>query len=129
MSSKLGVSNPVSAGQVIGSFNASSVSDTDWHTLTSNDFYDATSGTQFTDGLQFAFVALVSSSTSTLSYLKLRAAAGAGDGKTNTDGVIPVFGRIEVDVQALQAGTSVTSIAYAKGAAGDSVVIIAGFNK
>jgi hypothetical protein len=129
MSSKLGVSNPVSAGQVIGSFNASSVSDTDWHTLTSNDFYDATSGTQFTDGLQFAFVALVSSSTSTLSYLKLRAAAGAGDGKTNSDGVIPVFGRIEVDVQALQAGTSVTSIAYAKGAAGDSVVIIAGFNK
>jgi hypothetical protein len=129
MGNKLGVSNPVSAGQVIGSFNASSVSDTDWHTLTSNDFYDATSGTQFTDGLQFAFVALVSSSTSTLSYLKLRAAAGAGDGKTNSDGVIPVFGRIEVDVQALQAGTSVTSIAYAKGAAGDSVVIIAGFNK
>lgn len=129
MGNKLGVSNPVSAGQVIGSYNASSVSDTSWHTLTSDDFYDSTSGTQLTDGLQFAFVGLISSSTSTLSYLKLRAAAGAGDGKTNTDGVIPVFGRFEVDVQALQAGNDVTSIAYAKGAAGDSVVLVAGFNK
>lgn len=129
MGNKLGVSNPVSAGQVIGSYNASSVSDTNWHTLTSDDFYDSTSGTQLTDGLQFAFVGLISSSTSTLSYLKLRAAASAGDGKTNTDGVIPVFGRFEVDVQALQAGNDVTSIAYAKGAAGDSVVLVAGFNK
>lgn len=127
MGNKLGVSNPVSAGQVIGSYNASSVSDTDWHTLTSNEFYDATTGTQLADGLQFAFVALISSSTSTLSYLKLREASGAGDGKTNTDGVIPVFGRFTVDSQALQ--SNVTSIAYAKGAAGDSVVIVAGFNK
>jgi hypothetical protein len=61
--------------------------------------------------------------------LKLREASGAGDGKTNTDGVIPVFGRFEVDVQALQDGASVTSIAYAKGATGDSVVLVAGFNK
>ena len=129
MSNKLSVQNPISAGQIIGAYNASSVSDTNWHTLTSDDFYDSTSGTQLTDGLQFAFVGLISSSTSTLSYLKLRAAAGAGDGKTNTDGVIPVFGRFEVDVQALQAGASVTSIAYAKGAAGDSVVLVAGFNK
>ena len=129
MGNKLGVSNPVSAGQVIGSYNASSVSDTDWHTLTSNEFYDATSGTQLADGLQFAFIAMVSSSSTTLSYIKLREASGAGDGKTNTDGVIPVFGRFEVDVQALQDGASVTSIAYAKGAAGDSVVIVAGFNK
>ena len=129
MGNKLGVSNPVSAGQVIGSYNASSVSDTDWHTLTGNEFYDATTGTQLADGLQFAFVALISSSTSTLSYLKLREASGAGDGKTNTDGVIPVFGRFEVDVQALQDGASVTSIAYAKGATGDSVVLVAGFNK
>ena len=129
MGNKLGVSNPASAGQVIAAYNASSVADTNWHTLTSNDFYDVTSGTQFADGLQFAYVELVSSSTSTLSYFKLRAAAGAGDGKTNTDGVIPVFGRCGIDVQAIQAGASVTSIAYAKGAAGDSVVLVAGFNK
>ena len=95
----------------------------------SNEFYDTVTGNQITDGLKFAFVALISSSTSTLSFLKLRAAAGASDGKTNSDGVIPVFGRFEIDSQALQAGDLVTSIAYAKGASGDSVVIIAGFNK
>jgi len=127
--SKLGVQNPITAGQVVASYNASSVSDTDWHTLTSNEFYDTITGTQLTDGLQFAFIALISSSASTLSFLKLRAASGGSDGKTNTDGVIPVFGRFEIDSQALQAGTSVTSIAYAKGASGDSVVIVAGFNK
>ena len=69
MGNKLGVSNPVSAGQVIGSYNASSVSDTDWHTLTSNEFYDATTGTQLADGLQFAFVALISSSTLSLIHI------------------------------------------------------------
>ena len=127
--SKLGVQNPITAGQIVGAYNASSVSDTDWHTLTSNEFYDTVTGNQITDGLKFAFVALISSSTSTLSFLKLRAAAGAGDGKTNTDGVIPVFGRFEIDSQALQSGDLVTSIAYAKGASGDSVVIVAGFNK
>ena len=127
--SKLGVQNPITAGQLVGAYNASSVSDTDWHTLTSNEFYDTVTGNQITDGLKFAFVALISSSTSTLSFLKLRAAAGASDGKTNSDGVIPVFGRFEIDSQALQAGDLVTSIAYAQGASGDSVVIIAGFNK
>ena len=127
--SKLGVQNPITAGQLVGAYNASSVADTNWHTLTSNEFYDTVTGDQITDGLQFAFVALISSSTSTLSFLKLREADGAGDGKTNTDGVIPVFGRFEIDSQALQAGASVTSIAYAKGASGDSVVIVAGFNK
>ena len=89
--SRLNVSNPASAGQLVGAYNASSVLDTNWHTLTSNEFYDTTTGTQITDGLQFAFVALVSSSTSSVSFLKLRQADAAGDGKTNTDGVIPVL--------------------------------------
>ena len=127
--SRLNVSNPASAGQLVAAYDASSVADTDWHTLTSNEFYDTVTGDQLSDGLQFAFVALVSSSTSTLSYIKLRAADAAGDGKTNTDGVIRVFGRFEIDSQALQASSSITSIAYAKGAAGDKVVIIAGFNR
>ena len=127
--SKLGVQNPITAGQVIGAYSATSVSDTNWHTLTSNEFYDAIGGTQITDGLQFAFVNITSSSTSTESHFKLRAAAGSGDGKTNTDGVIPVLGSFQVDVQALQDGASVTSIAYAKAAAGDVLVITAGFNR
>ena len=31
--SKLGVQNPITAGQLFGAYNASAVNDTDWHTL------------------------------------------------------------------------------------------------
>ena len=127
--SKLGVQNPITAGQFIGAYNASSVADTDWHSLTSNDFYNPITGTQFADGLKFAVMGAVSSSTSAVSFIKPREAAGAGDGSGNTDGVIPLLGTYEVDVQALSGGASVTGIAYKKAAAGDSFIIYCGFNK
>ena len=127
--SKLGVQNPITAGQFIGAYNASAVSNTNWHTLTSNEFYDAVTGSQITDGYKFAWVGIASSSSSTVSFLKLRAAASGSDGKTNTDGVIPLLGTYQVDAQALNNGALVTSIAYAKGDASDSVIIYAGFNK
>ncbi len=123
--SRLGVQNPITAGQIIGSYNASSVNDTDWHNLTSDEFYNVQTGTQITDGLKFAYVAIITNA-SDLSYLKLRAAAGAGDSKSNTAGVIPVFGGFDIDAQALN--TQVTAIAYAKAAGTDKTVIYAGFN-
>ncbi len=124
--SKLGVQNPITAGQAVAAYNASSVSDTDWHTLTSNSFYDIATGAQFTDGLQFAYVAIMSDA-SDLSFFKLRAADSSSDGKTNTDGVIPVFGGFDIDTQAIQ--NVITSIAFAKASASDKTVIYAGFNK
>ena len=124
--SKLGVQNPITAGQAVASYNASAVADTDWHTLTSNDFYDIATGSQFADGLQFAYVAIMTNA-SDLSFLKLRAADTATDGKTNTDGVVAVFGGFDIDTQAIQ--NVITSIAYAKASATDKTVIYAGFNK
>lgn len=126
---RLGVQYPIHAGAVTASYSATSVNNTDWHTLTATDFYNSVSGAQLTAGLKFAFVEFVSSSTSTESFAKLRAATGAGDGTANTDGVIPVLGSYSVDVQALSDGAGVTSIAYKKAAGGDSFVIYAGFNK
>ena len=127
--SRLGVQNPITAGQFIGAYNASSVADTDWHTLTSDEFYDAVTGSQLTDGYKFAWIGIASSSSSSVSYFKARASDAGSDGKTNTDGVIPVLGSYSADIQALNNGSQVTSIAYAKGGAGDSVIIYAGFNK
>ena len=124
---KLGVQNPITAGQVVAAYNASAVSDTDWHNLTSDNFYNTQTGLQLAADLRFAYVALITDA-SDLSYIKLRAAAGAGDGKTNTDGVLPVFGGFDIDIQAIQAGQDVTSVAYAKSAASDKTVIYAGFN-
>ena len=124
--SKLGGQNPITAGQAVASYNASAVNDTNWHTLTSNDFYDIATGSQFVDGLQFAYVAIMTNA-SDLSFLKLRAADSASDGKTNTDGVVAVFGGFDIDTQAIQ--NVITSIAYAKASATDKTVIYAGFNK
>ena len=125
---RLGVQYPIHAGGYAAAYDASSVNDTDWHSLSSTDFYDAQTGTQLSAGLKFAYVEFVSSSTNTVSFGKLRAAGGAGDGTGNTDGVIPIMGSYSVDVQALAGGTSVTSIAYKKAAGSDKFTIIAGFN-
>jgi len=123
------VTNPIFAGSQIAAYSASAVADTDWHSLSSDDFYNTVDGAQLASGLKFAFVGVVTSATATESFLKLRAAAGAGDGTSNTDGVIPVLGTYQADVQAVVDGDTVTSIAYKKGGAADKFVIYAGFNK
>ena len=128
MSNKNQVQNPISAGQIIGAYNASSVGDTDWHSLTSADFYDPTSGTQITASLKFAFVGANSSNTSSVSFIKLRAAAGAGDGTANTDGVIPLLSSYSIDSQAI-ASSNITSIAYKKADSSDSFILYCGFNR
>ena len=125
---RLGVTYPTHAGGYLAAYNASSVNNTDWHTLGSEDFYDTRTGTQLSAGLKFAFVEVVSGSTDTVSYCKLRARVAAGDGVTNADGVIPVLGAFKVDVQALVSGSAVTSIAYKKAAGSDSFVVYCGFN-
>jgi len=125
--SKLGVQNPISAGQFIASYNATSIADTDWHTLTSSDFYNPKTGEQYAVGLKFSLIDITNNSAN-IAHLKLRAADGAGDGKSNTDGVIFVPGIYQVDSQALQ-DSDITSIAYAKGGNSDKVIINVGFNK
>ncbi len=91
-------------------------------------FYDPTTGTQIDASLKFAYVGAVSSNTSTVSFIKLRAAAGAGDGVANTDGVLPLLASYSVDSQAL-ASSNITSIAYKKAASGDSFILYCGFNR
>lgn len=123
------VTNPIFAGSQIAAYSASAVADTDWHSLSSDAFYNTVTGSQLASGLKFAFVGVVTSATSAESFIKFRAAAGAGDGTANTDGVIPVLGTYQADVQALVDGSLVTSIAYKKGDASDKFVIYAGFNQ
>ena len=125
---RLGVQYPIHAGGYLATHNASSVNDTDWHSLSSDDFYDTQTGAQLDAGLKFAFVEFVSSSTDTLSMIKLRAADAVDDGVTNTDGVVPVFSTFSVDCQALSGGQSISTIAYKKASGSDSFVVYAGFN-
>ena len=128
MSNKNQVQNPISAGQIIGAYNASTVADTNWHSLTSSDFYDPSTGLQVSASLKFAYVGAISSNTTTLSYIKLRAAAGAGDGIANSDAVIPLLSSYSVDSQAL-ASSSISSVAYKKADSGDAFILYCGFNR
>ena len=125
----MGVQPPITAGQVIAAYSASSVNDTDWHTLNSSDFHDPTTGLQLSANRAFSFVGGTSSSSSSSSFLKLRARDIAGDGKTNNDGVIEFLGSYSVDVAAIDGGDQIKNIAYAKAAAGDKFVVYAGFNR
>ena len=126
---RLGVQYPIHAGGFAAAYDASSVNDTDWHNLTSDNFYDTRTGDQLPSGLQFAFVEVVSGSTDTKSFLKLRAASSGSDGVANSDGVIPIFATYSVDIQALISGSGVTTVAYKKAAGGDNCVLYVGFNK
>lgn len=123
-----GVQAPITAGQAIAAYSASSVADTNWHNLNSSDFYNPTTGTQFAADLAFSFVGANSSSSTTSSFLTLRT-RNSGDGKTNADGVIEILGSYSVDVAAIDGGNQVKNISYAKAAAGDKFVIYAGFNR
>lgn len=126
---RLGVQYPIHAGGYASAYDASSVNDTDWHNLTSDNFYDTRTGTQLPASLKFAYIQVLSGSTDTKSYLKLRAADSGSDGVANSDGVIPIFSAYSVDSQALILGDGVTTVAYKKAAGGDNFVIYAGFNK
>lgn len=117
---------PITTGQFIGSYNASSVNDTDWHDLSATDFYDTSSGSQLSSNLRFSNIAVYSSNTSSLSFVKFRARVAAGDGIANTDGVLPVASSFVYDLHTLEADNPAT-IAYKKAAGGDTFTIIASF--
>ena len=115
--------DPISAGSIRGVYNASSVANTDWNDLSSDDFKDSITGSSCAAGLKFAFL-LVVNKGSGLAYAKYRARTGAGDAVTNE---IPVDYSYSDDLATLQ--TEVETIAFKKGASGDSVYFIAGFTK
>ena len=122
------VQYPITAGQVIACYSASSVNDTNFHSLNSSDFYNPITGAQLDANLKFAYVGVASSNTTTSSFLTLRTVA-SGAGKTNPDGVIEIQSTYSLDIAAVDGGQSVTNISYAKAAGSDKFTIQAGFNK
>lgn len=123
---KLKVQPPITTGNFIASYDATSVSDTNWHDLSSTDFYDAVTGTQLPSGLRFSNVVVISNSTSNLAYLKFRALDTPTDGTSNTDGVIPFASSFSFDIQTLEAENPQT-IAFKKAQASNTFFLIASF--
>lgn len=121
----LGITNPIKAGS-IRAFANLSAADTDWHDLSSSDFYDTTTGSACAEGLKFAWIGVVNLSLENVAYVKYRARTLASDTTDNELPVLPYSAHTD-DVGTLTA--LVTTISVAKGGAGDSVYVIAGFER
>lgn len=112
----------IPAGTVRGILSVESVNDTVWHTLTSSDFFDPTTGTNCASGLDFAFIGVQNPGTQVM-HLKYRT-SNPGDATTNEIAVGTLWSD---DLETLDA--TVTSISYKKSTATDAVLFFAGFNR
>ena len=119
----LNVTDPIIAGSIRGVYNASSVNNTDWNDLSSDDFQDSATGNAVASGLKFAFLAVVNKGSG-LAYIKFRARTGAGDAITNE---LPVDYYYSDDLGTLK--SSVETIAFKKDAGASTFYLIAGFEK
>jgi len=119
----LNVQDPIIAGSIRAVYNASSVNDTDWHDLSSDNFVDSVTGSACASGLSFAFLAVVNKGSG-FAYIKYRARSGAGDSVTNE---IPIDLFYSDDIVTIN--TTVPTISYKKNAGSDTFYIIAGFTK
>lgn len=120
-----------------GSLDISAVNDTDWHTVLSEDLYDATDvdGEKLPSGLTVATVTYINLGAST-AWLKLRARAAAGDSDANRI-PCPALATCRLDVRGHAhgdsvggaAGRPVTAIAYSKGAGGDGAHLVITYDR
>ncbi len=116
------VQNPIISGSIRAVLDLSSVSDTDWHDLSSSDFIDSTTGSACASGLAFEWIG-VTNEGSDVMYIKYRARTLASDPTTNEIAVGQIFSD---DLGTLR--TSISTIAYKKNSASDVVRIIVGLS-
>jgi hypothetical protein len=114
--------DPIKAGAIRALCNLSAVNDTDWHNLTSADFYDTVSGSSCASNLRFEWIGIQNEGSSVM-HIKLRARDAVDDPTTNELRV----GQVYTDDLATLRDT-IKTIAYKKASGTDTVIIIAGFS-
>ena len=122
MSPRKGVNDPIISGSIRAALDLSSVADTDWHDLTSADFIDSTTGSACAAGLKFEYIGITNEGSDAM-FIKYRARTLASDPTTNEIAV----GQIHSD-DIVTLRTQVTTIAYKKNDAADTVRVLAGFS-
>ena len=116
------VQNPIISGSIRAVLDLSSVADTDWHDLTSSDFIDSTTGSACASGLKFEWIGITNEGSDSM-HIKYRARSSASDPTTNEIAVGQVFSDDLVTLR-----TSITTIAYKKAAAADTVRVLVGLS-
>jgi hypothetical protein len=117
--------SPERTAAIIGAVDTSSNASTDWTDLTSADFKSTTTGSAVAAGKIFSYLTIHNTSTTASAFLKFRARDGAGD-TTSAELEIPATMSIGYGMAGMEGGPILT-IAYRKAAAGDELVIQAGF--
>ena len=116
---------PVRTAGFTGTLDTSGNASTDWTDVTGTGITNSLTGSAMPAGLVFTSVAVQNTSTTASAFIKLRARVGAGD-TTSGELEIPASSTISIDIAGL-AGSSPSTVAYKKAAAGDELVIICGF--
>ena len=117
---------PVKTGDAIGVYDATSVNNTIWNDLSSDDFKSSTTGLAVATDLEFGELSVYNGSLNT-AYIKLRAKTADGD---TTDGELIVLagGILGFNCLGFQSG-SVVTISYKKTAGTDSLIFTSSFNR
>ena len=113
---------PAKAGAIRAVIDLSSVSNTDWNNLTSADFVDSTTGAACDSGLKFEWLGFYNAGTGNM-FIKYRARVSASDSTANELAVITWW---DDDIGTLR--TPISTVAYKKASASDTVIAFAGFS-
>lgn len=117
---------PTKVGDFIGCLDVTSVADTSWHDLQSQNFKSSTTGTAVPTSLPFSEVTVYNGGSSN-AFFKLRARGGAGD--TTTDELVVLSGGVlSFQVQGMSSG-DIFTVSYKKTVATDSLTLLCSFVK
>lgn len=116
---------PERTAAIIGAVDTSGNASTDWTDLTSASFKNSVTGSAVAAGKAFTYVVIHNTSTTASAFLKFRARDAAGD-TTSAELEIPATMTFSYGIAGLEGGPTLT-IAYRKAAAGDELVLQAGF--
>lgn len=117
--------SPERTAAYIGAVDTSGNASTDWTDLTSASFTSSITGSAVPANQIFTYVTIHNTSTTASAFFKMRARDAAGDA-TSGELEIPANMSISYGMAGL-AGGSPATVAYRKAAAGDELVIQAGF--
>jgi hypothetical protein len=123
---KMRLQYPVKTGDHLGLYDATSVNNTNWNDLSSEDFKSSSTGSAVPIDLEFGDLSVYNGSNN-VAYIKLRAKNANNDPTTN-ELIVLAGGILSFNTLGLQSG-SVETISFKKTAGTDPLIFTSSFNR
>lgn len=117
---------PTKVGDYLGCLDVTSIADTVWHDVKSQDFKDSTTGTAIPSDLPFSEITVYNASNNS-AFFKLRPRVGAGDTTAN-ELILLAGGVLSFQALGLSVG-ELSTVAFKKGNGADQIVFTCSFVK